>query len=350
MPDKIRVIHYLNQFFAGVGGEEKGGVGPAVREGPVGPGRPLQQALGERAEVVATLFCGDNYFAERQAEATEELLRLMAPFEPQLLVAGPAFEGGRYGVACGALCLATQERLGIPVVTGMDQANPGADLYRRRVYIVASGSSAARMAAVLQRMAVLGLKLAAGEPLGRPDTDDYLPQGIKRNEFAARPPAERAVDMLLAKLRGEPFQSEIQAPRFQRIAPASPLRDLASATIALVTDGGLVPVGNPDRMEPGRAVRFTTIPIAGVERLDPGHYDVYHSGFDTAHVNRDPHRLVPLDVARDLEREGAFGRLHDEIFSTGGAHTEVENASRIGRGIAEQMKAAGINAVVLTST
>ncbi len=350
MADKIRVVHYLNQFFAGVGGEEKGGVGPGVREGPVGPGRPLQQALGERAELVATISCGDNYFAERQEEATTELLRLMEPYEPQLLVAGPAFEGGRYGVACGALCLAAQQRLGIAAVTGMDEENPGADLYRRSVYIVASGSSVARMAAVLQRMAALGLKLAAGEPLGRPEKEGYLPRGIKRNEFAARPPAQRAVDMLLAKLRGEPFQSEIAPPRFHRIAPARPVRDLSTATIALVTDGGLVPEGNPDRMEPGRAVRFTTIPIAGVERLDPGQYDVNHSGFDTAHVNRDPHRLVPLDVARELERAGAFGRLHDEIFSTGGAHTEVENASRIGRGIAERMKAGGIDAVVLTST
>ena len=74
-----------------------------------------------QGEVVATCFCGDNYFAEHLEEATEELLRQMASFKPQLLIAGPAFESGRYGVACGAIGQAAQERLNIPAVAGMEQ-------------------------------------------------------------------------------------------------------------------------------------------------------------------------------------------------------------------------------------
>jgi glycine reductase len=73
--NRIRVVHYLNQFFAQIGGEDKGDVGPGVKEGPLGPGRALQQALGENGEVVATIFCGDNYFAENQDEAIDALLR-----------------------------------------------------------------------------------------------------------------------------------------------------------------------------------------------------------------------------------------------------------------------------------
>ena len=64
MAEKVRVVHYLNQFFAQVGGEEKGDVAPGFKAGVIGPGRALQQALGQEAEVVATCFCGDNYFAE----------------------------------------------------------------------------------------------------------------------------------------------------------------------------------------------------------------------------------------------------------------------------------------------
>jgi len=116
--------------------------------------------------------------------------------------------------------------------------------------------------------------------------------------------------MLLAKLRGEPFHSEIAAPKFAGSKPAAPLRDLKSAVIALVTDGGLVPEGNPDKIEPGRPTRFTTIPISGVTSLDPNKYDAVHSGYDTAIANRDPNRLVPLDAMRELEREGAIGKLH----------------------------------------
>ena len=350
MAQKIRVVHYLNQFFAQIGGEEKSGVAPGVKEGPVGPGRALQQALGERGEVVATIFCGDNHFAEHQQEATEELLRQLAPYEPALLVAGPAFESGRYGVACGAICQAAQERLGIPVVTGMDEENAGAGLYRKSVYIIDSGASVARMAPVLQRMVALGLKLVAGTSLSKPEDEGYLARGVKRNEFAAKPPAERAVDMLLAKIRGEPFRSEIPAPKFAPGKPAAPLRDLSSAVIALVTDGGLVPEGNPERMEPGRPTRFTTISIEGLNRLDPSEFDAVHSGYDTAYANRDPHRLVPLDVMRELEQEGVIGKLHEFVHATGGAHAAVENATHIGQGIAERLKAAGVTGVILTST
>ena len=75
MSQKIRVVHYLNQFFAQIGGEDKGDVGPAVKAGVIGAGRALQQALGEDGEVVATIYCGDNYFAEHQEQVIDELLQ-----------------------------------------------------------------------------------------------------------------------------------------------------------------------------------------------------------------------------------------------------------------------------------
>ena len=350
MTEKFRVVHYLNQFFAQIGGEEKTDIGPGFKEGPIGPGRALQQALGGNGEVVATLTCGDNYFAEHAEEATEELLRQMTRCKPHLLIAGPAFESGRYGVACGAICKGAQERLGIYAVTGMDQENAGAALYCKSVYIINSGDSIIRMVATLQRMVAVGIKLAQGTRLGRPEEEGYIPRGIKRNAFAAKPPAERAVDMLLAKIRGAPFASEIAAPQFHHIKPATALRDLSSAVIALVTDGGLVPEGNPERMEPGRPTRFTTIPVEGIDRLDPKQFDVVHSGYDTAFANLDPHRLVPLDVMRELEQQGVIGKLHESIHATGGAHAAVENATRIGQSIAERLKSAGVTGVILTST
>ncbi len=350
MDEKIRVVHYLNQFFAQIGGEEKGGAAPGFKEGPLGPGRALQQALGKRGEVVSTVFCGDNYFAENPQSAGEELLQHIARFNPQLLIAGPAFESGRYGVACGAISQAAQERLGVHAVSGMDKENAGTALYRKSVYIIDSGNSALRMVPVLNQMATLGLKLAGGAFIGKPEEEGYIPRGIKRNEFAAKPPAERAVDMLLAKIHGTPFKSEIPAPEFHHIKPAGAIRKLSAAVIALVTDGGLVPEGNPERMEPGRPTRFASLPIEGVERLDANDYDVVHSGYDTALANQDPHRLVPLDVIRQLEKEGVIGKVHEFIHATGGAHAAVENATRIGEGIAGRLKSAGVDGVILTST
>lgn len=350
MEKKIRVVHYLNQFFAQIGGEDKANVGPEIKDGIIGPGRALQQALGERGEVVATIFCGDNYFAEQEEQVIDDLLGRMAEYKPDLLIAGPAFESGRYGIACGAICQAAQKRLDIAVVAGMDEDNVGASLYRKTVYIVNSGVSIAKMVPTLQTMAALGLKLGRHEVIGKPVHEGYLPRGVKHNEFAAKPPAERAVDMLLAKLRGDEFVSEIEPPKFSGSKPAAPLRELKSAVIALVTDGGLVPEGNPDNIEPGRPTRFTTIPITGVASLTADKYDAVHSGYDTAIANRDPNRLVPVDTMRELEHEGAIGKLHEFVHSTGGAHAAVENATRIGQEIAQQLKSAGVTGVILTST
>jgi len=350
MSTKLRVVHYLNQFFAQIGGEEKGDVGPGIKNGPLGPGRALQQALGGDGDVVATLFCGDNYFAEHQDAVIDDLIEQTAFYKADLIIAGPAFESGRYGVACGAICQAAQHKLAIAAVAGMDQDNVGAGLYRKHIYVVNSGATIARMVPTLQRMAALGLKLARREPIGKPADEGYLSRGIKRNEFATKPPAERAVDMLLAKLHGDEFHSEIAPPKFVGSKPAAPLGDLKSAVIALVTDGGLVLEGNPDKIEPGRPTRFTTIPIRGVDSLDADKYDAVHSGYDTAFANQDPNRLVPLDTMRELEHEGKFAKLHDFVHSTGGAHAAVENAVQIGRRIADQLKAAGVNGVILTST
>jgi len=44
----LKVVHYINQFFGQIGGEDKADTPPLVKEGPVGPGLALQQALGDQ--------------------------------------------------------------------------------------------------------------------------------------------------------------------------------------------------------------------------------------------------------------------------------------------------------------
>src|SRR5438874_900084 len=67
----LRIVHYLNQFFAGLGSEAQADVGPGKKPGAVGPARALQQALGDRGEVVATVYCGDNRAAEQPSSINE---------------------------------------------------------------------------------------------------------------------------------------------------------------------------------------------------------------------------------------------------------------------------------------
>jgi glycine reductase len=347
---KLRVVHYLNQFFGQIGGEDKAGLEPLVKQGPVGPGTALAQALGDQGEVVATVICGDNYLADHLEQATREIKELIKMQSPDALVAGPAFNAGRYGLACGAVGRLASLELGLPVVTGMYQENPGVDLYRKDLYIIATADSARGMREAIPAMAALLLKLTGGKEIGAPAEEGYLPRGIRRNCFAGENGAERAVKMLLAKLKGEAFTTELPMPDFDRVTPNPPLSDISRATIALVTSGGIVPKGNPDRIESSSASRFGKYSLERFATLSPETHQTAHGGYDPVYANQDPNRVLPLDVLRELEAEGIIGRIHPYHYATVGNGTSVANAAKYGAAIAIDLKNAGVDAVILTST
>lgn len=346
----MRIVHYLNQFFGGLGGEEKAGTPLEVREGAVGPGLLLEQLLGSDAKVVMTLVCGDNYAVEKQAAMINSALDQIRKAKPDLLVAGPCFQAGRYGVAAGALCSAVQKILEIPVVTGMSEENPGVDLYREALYIVDSGTNAARMRDVLAKMANLAVKLVRKAEIGLPAEAGYLPRGLIRDQFVEQTAAQRLVDMVLAKVKGEPFESEMMRTTFAPIPTPPPLKDLSKAKVMLITDGGLVPKGNPDKIQGSAATRWGSYKIEGCDDLKGEDYEISHGGYDPQFVRQDPDRLVPLDAMRELEREGVIGKLHDEFISTSGLANPLSNTRRMGREMAERVKQLGVDAVILTST
>ena len=346
----MRVVHYLNQFFGGLGGEEEAGAAPQIKDGAVGPGRLLEQVLGEGAQVVRTIICGDNYAAENLDELTELILCETAEADAELLVAGPCFEAGRYGVASGAVCSAVAAELDIPSVTGMALENPGVDLYRQDIFIVDSGQNASAMRDVLEKMAAIALKLDRGEEIGLPAEEGYIARGILRDAFVEQSAAERLVEMLFAKTAGESFESELPAPTFTPTPAPPPVLDMSKAKVAIVTDGGLVPKGNPDNISAYAATNWGSYDISGVSDLKGEDYEISHRGYDTRYVEQDPDRLVPLDVLRELEQDNVVGEIHNQFIATSGLANPLANSRRLGREIAQNLKDQGVDAVILTST
>lgn len=358
---KWKVVHYLNQFFGQIGGEDKADIGFTVKIGPIGPGLALQKALGNQADVVATLICGDNYFSKNPEQAGEEGLRLIETYHPDLFFAGPAFAAGRYGVACGAICKAIGEKFNIPVVTGMYQENPGVDLYRKYAYICKTGNSARDMAECISHMTKLAFKLLSGEKgthlvsrenLPEPWEYNYFSRIILRNEYTDKTAAERSVNQLLAKLRGEPFQSEVILPKFEKVPPPHPIKNLSACEIILISDGGLVPKGNPDGLSGRGNLRWTTYEIDTFlpENFKSSDYEIAHTGYFPVQILEDPNRLVPVDVMRDLIREGKVGKLHPSFFSTSGNATVSRRCAEMGDEMGAEIKKRGGEAVILTST
>ena len=108
----------------------------------------------------------------------EAVKQALEELRPDVLIAGPAFDASRYGLACGAVCQAAQE-MSISSVCAMHPENPGVMTFRSSVYIVPTGVSPAEMQQVLANVHALAMKLAAGAELGTPEAEGYLPQGTR---------------------------------------------------------------------------------------------------------------------------------------------------------------------------
>lgn len=346
---KLRFVHYINQFFANVGGEEMAHIEPELREGVVGPGMAFNQAFGEEAEIVATVVCGDSYFGENIKDATAKVLDMIKSQNADAVICGPAFNAGRYGFACASVAKAVKDELGLPVLTGMYKENPGADL-KNEVYIVPTKNSAAGMRDAVAMMAPLALKLAKGEALGSSKEDNYMPNGVRVNFFEEKRGAERAVDMMVLKLAGKEFTTEFPMPEFDRVAPNPAVKDITKAKIALVTSGGIVPKHNPDHIESSSASKYGKYDIEGVMDLTEETYETAHGGYDPSYANQDSDRVLPVDILREYEKEGKIGSLHRYFYTTTGNGTSVANSKGFAAEYAKELKADGVDAVILTST
>lgn len=347
---KIKVVHYINQFFAGIGGEEEADHKPEVREEAVGPGLALQAGFKDEAEIVATVICGDSYFGENMEKAKEEVLEMVKKYNPDLFIAGPAFNAGRYGVAAGTITEAVKSELGIPAITGMYEENPGADMFKKDIHIISTKNSAAGMKDAVNKMVPLALKLVRGEEVGSPEEEHYLERGIRKNYFTEKRGSERAVNMLLKKLKGEEFDTEFPMPSFDRVEPNPAIEDITKATIAIVTSGGAVPKGNPDHIESSSASKYGKYSIEGIDDLDETNGETAHGGYDPVYANEDLDRVIPVDVLRDLEKEGKVGKLHNFYYSTVGNGTSVANSKAFAEEFSKELLEDGVDAVILTST
>ena len=347
---KIKVVHYINQFFANIGGEEKADYKAQLRSGKVGPGKAFQQIFGDEAEITATIVCGDSYFNENLEKAKADIMEMIKEQNPDVFIAGPAFNAGRYGVASGTIAALVQSELGIPAVVGMYEENPGADMFKQEIYVISTKKSAAGMRAAVSKMASLALKLARGEVIGASAEEGYLPNGVRKNFFEDKRGSKRAVDMLIKKLSGKNFTTEYPMPSFDKVDPNPAVKDITKAKIALVTSGGIVPKGNPDHIESSSASRYGEYHIAEVMDLTEATYETAHGGYDPVYANEDSDRVLPIDVLRDMEKEGKIGSLHEFFYSTVGNGTAVASSIAFAFEFSQKLLATGVEAVILTST
>jgi glycine reductase len=347
----MKAIHYINQFFGQVGGEDAADYKPSFHDELVGCSNMLNQLMPE-VEVTHTIICGDNYIASRTEEAVKEIIDWLKRREFDIFFAGPAFMAGRYGVGCGTIGRAVRETFDVPVITSMNEENPGVEMFHKDMYIFRGGRKATFMKQDMEKMAAFARKLAKGEELRPAAEEGYFPRGIRKEIFHPEgiPAADRAVDMLIRKLRGEPFQTELVIPKRERVPVAPPIKDLSKATIALVGSSGVVPSDNPDRIQTASATKWGKYDISGLDHLPKGEFKTIHAGYDPEAICEVPDRGMPVDAMRAYEREGKIGKLHDTYYVTVGTGTTQAYAAKFGKEIAAELKEAGVDGVLLVAT
>ena len=176
----MRIIHYLNQFFGGIGGEDQAEYPLTVTPGPLGPGRLLADKISDAATIVATIVCGDNTAQYSPEHIKAEIAGLIEQYAADALVAGPAFSSGRYGLACAEAAEAAQFA-GIKAVVGMHPENPGVNLCPAEVLISRAGESSMDMLPSMDRISAVIKRLAGGKALSPDEVKNCLKQEIRLN-------------------------------------------------------------------------------------------------------------------------------------------------------------------------
>ena len=172
----MRVVHYINQFFGQIGGEDMAHHPLEVRKGPFRSRSWRSRICWVRTSGLQPQSSGrsDNYFVENAQALKDDIVKILKEEETDLLIAGPAFNAGRYGMACGEVCKIACEELGLDAVSGMYEENPGMELFRKYAYILPTGNSARNMKDALAAIRDFVKKIDSGAEIKGPEEEGYV--------------------------------------------------------------------------------------------------------------------------------------------------------------------------------
>jgi glycine reductase len=201
-------------------------------------------------------------------------------------------------------------------------------------------------------MTPFACRLALGEEIGAAVAEGYVARGIRRLARVDRPAVDRAIDMLLAKVAGEPFETEVPMEVWDTVAPAAALADVSNAKLAVICTGGVVPWGNPDGFKTYRNTFWRKYDFAELKSLESGQWEAVHGGYNVAFMNQNPHYGMPLDALRALEAEGKIGRgnLYPAYYVIPGNQGSPAVMRRVGQEIGADLRKEGVDGVLLVAT
>ena len=75
----LKAVHYINQFYAGIGGETMADTGFGILEEKKGPALGLEQLWNGEMTISKVVYCGDNYVNtdENYGDVKEKLAKVI---------------------------------------------------------------------------------------------------------------------------------------------------------------------------------------------------------------------------------------------------------------------------------
>jgi glycine/betaine/sarcosine/D-proline reductase family selenoprotein B len=102
----------------------------------MGPGETLAPLFREKkAEIIATLYCGDHYYLTHSEEVKQKFIGFAKKFEADAVLCGPAMQYPNFGEMAGSLAEAF-DQMGIPAAAAMSVENPAVEKYRENISII----------------------------------------------------------------------------------------------------------------------------------------------------------------------------------------------------------------------
>lgn len=114
----------FDQGLAGAGGKSNPNQELAIAKGGIGSALMLKPHFDKvSANIVATLYCGNEYFLKNEKEVVIKMTKMVEKIKPDMVVCGPCFNFEDYALMSAEIAKSIEENTDINVVAMMSKEN-----------------------------------------------------------------------------------------------------------------------------------------------------------------------------------------------------------------------------------
>jgi glycine reductase len=129
-----------------------------------------------------------------------------------------------------------------------------------------------------------------------------------------------------------------------------PVTDLKQSVVALVSTGGLIPKGNPDKQTWSNPERYFSYDVGRLQSLEGNDWEAFHGGYYNQIASENPNYIMPLSHMRKFESKGILGQVHPQMFTLPGVATPVEKSRQMGVQMAQELRESHVDGCILVAT